>query len=293
MRTSLLAALAVAAALPAATQTTITYAEIEGVDPRLLSLDIYTPKGAESLPVTVYVHGGGWQKGDKSRAGGMAEAYNNEGYVFVSTNYRLAPDAAFPAWPEDVAAAVAWVHEHISEYGGNPEQLCLMGHSAGAHLVALVGTDGTYLAKQGLSLADLTAVVPLDTQAYDIPTLAQRFGGTLPPAYRVPFTGDPELWAAASPVTHVEPDQGIPPMAIAYSGGMSPRRADPGRARAAEKFAEALREAGVTAEVVPAPEKTHAQINRQFGAEGDHVAEAVFAFLRRALIGDLARVQAE
>jgi len=293
MRVLLLTTIAGASALPVIAQTTMPYAEIEGVNPNLLSLDIHSPRGAEGLPVMVYVHGGGWQKGDKANVRTMAEAYNNEGYVFVSTNYRLAPDAAFPAWPEDVAGAVAWVHEHIGEYGGDPEQLCLMGHSAGAHLVALVGTDGTYLAKHGLLLADLTAVVPLDTQGYDIRALAERFGGTLPPAYRVPFTEDRDTWTAASPIAHVEPDQGIPPMAIAYSGGVNPRRANPGRAEAAEQFAEALREAGVTAEVVPAPEKTHAEINRQFGAPGDHVAGAVFSFLGRALVGDLARDQAE
>ena len=179
--------------------------------------------------------------------------------------------------------ALAWVHEHIGEYGGDPEQFCLMGHSAGAHLVALVGTDETYLAAHGLTLGDISAVVPLDTQAYDIAALAERRGGELPPAYRVPFTNDPQLWAAASPITHLGPDKRIPPMVIPYSGGRDPRRRTPWRAEAAQQFAEALRQAGTTAEVVPAPDKTHAQIARQFGADGDHVAEAVFAFLQRVL----------
>jgi arylformamidase len=253
------------------------------VEPSLLSLDIYAPTNADGLPVMVCVHGGGWQRGDKANVEPLVAALNREGYVFVSANYRLAPDAPFPAWPDDVAAAIAWAHEHIAKYGGNPDQVCLMGHSAGAHLVALVGTDETYLAKRGLTLADISAVLPLDTQAYDIPALAERLGETLPAAYRVPFTDDRQLWAAASPIAHVEPGKQIPPMIIPYSGGLNPRRANAGRAEAARQFAEALRQAGTTAEVVPAPEKTHAQIARQFGADGDHVAEAVLAFLRRVL----------
>lgn len=264
----------------------IPYAKMEGVDANLLSLDIHAPEGANALPVVVYVHGGGWQGGNKANVEPLVEALSREGYVLVSANYRLAPVAPFPAWPEDVAAAVAWVHEHIAEYGGDPAQLCLMGHSAGAHLVALVGTDETYLAEHGLTLGDISAVVPLDTQAYDIAALAGRFGGRLPPAYRVPFTDDQQLWAAASPLTHVEPRGQVPPMVICYSGGMNLRRPNAGRAEAAQAFADALRQAGATAEVVPAPEKTHAQIARQFGADGDHVAEAVFAFLRQALGAD-------
>lgn len=263
----------------ATAQVAIEYAQVEGVDRNLLSLDVYAPDSADRLPVMVYVHGGGWQNGDKSRAEHLAEAFNREGYIFVSTNYRLAPDAPFPIWPQDVAAAIAFVHSHIAEHGGDPSHICMMGRSAGAHLVALVATDGAYLASHGLILSDLSAVVALDTQAYDVPALAEARGGVLPAAYRAPFGDDPHTWAAASPITHVAPGKGIPPMVIAYSGGMTRLRQSPERKAAAESFAAALQAAGVRAQVVPAPEKTHAEINRQFGAEGDHVAQAVFAFL--------------
>lgn len=276
--------LALASVWEVAAQMNMPYAEMEGVDANLLSLDVHARTDAEGLPVMVFVHGGGWQWGDKASVAALVAACNREGYVFVSTNYRLAPDAEFPAWPEDVAAAIAWVHEHVAEYGGDPDQLCLMGHSAGAHLVALVATDETYLARHGLALSDISAVAPLDTQAYDLVTLAERRSGTLPRIYRAPFTDAPQLWATASPITHVAADKSIPPMVICYSGGMVVDRQNTGRAGAAEAFADALRQAGTTAEVVPAPEKTHTEINRQFGVNGDHVAEAVFAFLRQALI---------
>jgi len=279
----IIVALTVASACQAAGEVTIPYADTDGGDANLQSLDIYPPADSAELPVMVYVHGGAWQTGDKANAELLARAYNREGYVFVSTNYRLAPDAAFPAWPEDVAAAIAWVHEHIDEYGGDPDKLCLMGHSAGAHLVALVATDESYLAAHGLSLTDISAVVPLDTLAYDIPALAKRRGGTLSRLYRIAFTDDPQLWRDASPITYVAADKGVPPMILAYSGGMSVKRLGTGRAEPAEAFASALEAVGVTAQIVGAPEKTHAEIVQRFGLDDDHVAEAVFAFLRQTL----------
>lgn len=280
---TMLLILTIGSAWQVAAQMNIPYAEMDGVDANLLSLDVHAPDDAEGLPVMIFVHGGAWQSGDKANATSQAKAYNREGYVFVSVNYRLAPNAAFPAWPEDVASAIAWVHENISNYGGDPGKLCLMGHSAGAHLVALVATDERYLAAHELELNDIAAVAVLDTLAYDLPALAKRRGGKLSRLYRVAFTDDPQLWVAASPITHVEPDKDIPPMILCYSGGMNSNRLGPGRAEPAEAFAAALNQAGTTAVVVGAVEKTHAEINRQFGVDGDHVAEAVFAFLREAL----------
>ena len=89
----------------------------------------------------VYVHGGGWKRGDKSRVGEKVEFFTGRGWVFVSVNYRLLPEGAHPANVNDVARALAWVHDHATDYGGDPDRLFLMGHSAGAHLAALVATS--------------------------------------------------------------------------------------------------------------------------------------------------------
>jgi len=267
------------------THKRIAYAQVEGVDEDLLSLDVYIPEPAADAPVAVFVHGGAWQRGDKAGTDGSSilKSFISRGYAVVSVNYRLAPQAPFPLWAEDVAAAIGWVHEHISDYGGDPDRLCLMGHSAGAHLVALVATDETYLARHGMTLGDVSAVVPLDTQVFDVAALARGPQEQLPHPYPIPFTDDPDVWTAASPITHVATGKGIPPMVIPYSGGMNPQRPNDGRRRAAEAFAEALQEAGVEAEVVPAPEKSHTQIAQEFGTDGDQVAEAVFAFLSRVM----------
>lgn len=265
----------------------LRYAEVDGVDPHLLSLDLYAPLDATEAPIAVWVHGGGWARGDKTGAEGtsLINTFVGEGWLVAALNYRLAPAAQFPAYPTDVAAGIAWVHQHAHEYGGDPTRLVLIGHSAGAHLVALVGTDARYLQAHGLELGDLTAVIPIDTEAYDLARLAARHGNRLPPIWGTAFGQNPEIWRAASPSTHVAAGTGIAPMLICYSGGLMllQRRPNPTRAEDARAFAEALRDAGVRAEVFGAPEKSHAAIIRAFGLPGDTLASAVFAFLRSVL----------
>ena len=168
----------------------LPYARIEGAEPNLLSLDIYAPENAKNCPAMVWAHGGAWARGDKGQVANLPAAFLREGFDLVSVNYRLAPQVKFDAQAQDVAAAIAWVHRHAKEYGGDPSRVFAMGHSAGAHLVALVGTDENYLKAQGLSLAALRGVVPLDTEVYDLKAFAARFGGKLPDLYATPFTQD-------------------------------------------------------------------------------------------------------
>ncbi len=94
----------------------------------------------------------------------MAARIVERGYVFVAANYRLIPPGHFPENAEDVAAAVAWMHFHAVDYGGDTNRIVLAGHSTGSHLAALVGTDPGYLARYELPLAVLSGVVALDTQ---------------------------------------------------------------------------------------------------------------------------------
>src|SRR2546430_15312317 len=90
-------------------------------------LDVYSPKGAKSLPVVFWIHGGGWQTGDKSSVQIKPQAFMDKGFVFVSTNYRLWPNVDMGTIVRDVAKAVGWVHTHISEYGGGPARPCGAG----------------------------------------------------------------------------------------------------------------------------------------------------------------------
>lgn len=269
---------------PSSGPITLAYAALPGVDPNLLSLDIHPTVPGSPKPVLVYVHGGGWSAGDKAHVDAKSAASAAQGYLFVSLNYRLTTDSlTFPAQPQDLAKALRWIRSNIAAYGGDPARIHLMGHSAGCHLVSLLATDGSYLAAEGMTLADLKGVIALDTQAYDLPALAQLQGGTLGGLYAYTFGASPVGWVTASPITHVASGKGIPPFFVAFSGG-SAAGEDAERKTLSTAFYQKLQQSHVLAELEPAPELTHAQINQGFGAPGDPVARAAFAFLNRLQI---------
>jgi len=123
-----------------------------GPDPRH-RLDLYLPAGAapaQPRKTLVFIHGGGWRRGTKDRYGFVGRAFARAGYVVVLVNYRLYPQVRFPAFVEDAARAVAWVRGHVRRYGGDPDQIYLMGHSAGAHIAAMLALDPSYLRAAGV-----------------------------------------------------------------------------------------------------------------------------------------------
>src|SRR5256885_6654898 len=197
----------------------IPYAE--PADPRQ-KVDIYAPEGAKNLPVVFWIHGGGWQAGDRTSIQAKPQAFVDKGFVFVSTGYRLLPDVDMGTIFRDVAKAVRWVHDHIAEHGGDPERILVMGHSAGAQLAALICTDDRYLKAEGLSLAITKGCVPVDGDTFDVPAIIEvaetrwRVHG-LPPAqfgHREKFGNDPAKHRDFSAVTHVAQGKGIPPFLI-------------------------------------------------------------------------------
>ncbi|MCB9963760.1 MAG: alpha/beta hydrolase [Rhodospirillales bacterium] len=134
-------------------------------------LDVYVPEpgNGKPAPVLIYVHGGGWHNGDKKMHKVLnPSTYTDAGVILVSINYRLSPQYQHPAHVQDCAAAVRWVVDHINEYGGNPHNIILAGHSAGAQIVALLGTNPKYLKEQQLPLTAFRAVMPVDTATFDL-----------------------------------------------------------------------------------------------------------------------------
>ena len=148
--------------------------------------DVYRPVDARRRalagprPVVIFVHGGSWQSGDKARYAFVGQALALQGFVAVLPNYGLMPARRFPGFVDDVAAAVAAVHAHAREWGGDPDHVFLMGHSAGAQIGALVAYDGRYLAKRGLTPSALAGFIGLSGPydfALDTPLLQATFGG--------------------------------------------------------------------------------------------------------------------
>ena len=244
------------------------------------NLDIYTRSGLRHAPVVIYIHGAAEFNGDKRFVGDKPKLFLGNGFVFVSTNYRLGSEAAHPQNAADVAAAVMWVRANISRYGGDPDRLFLMGHSSGARFAATVATDERLLQAVGGKLSMLRGVVLIDSAQYDV---AKAIGsGELSQqetaAYGRAFGRDPKVWQDASAITHVASGKGIPPMFIAA--------ADRGISReVSDDFADRLRAADVKVVRIDAPEKSHTQINRDIGVPGDQVTKAILSFLTATLDG--------
>ena len=248
-------------------------------------LDVYSPHGAKNLPVVFWIHGGGWEGGDKASVQIKPEAFVNKGFVFVSTNYRLLPDVDMATIIRDVAKSMHWVHDHIAEYGGDPERLLVMGHSAGAQLAALISIDDRYLKAEGLSLGIIKGCVPVDGDTYDVPAIIEteetrRRVHEMPPAkfgHREKFGNDPAKHRDFSAVTHVAKGKGIPPFLLLYVAD------HPYTSAQAQRLANVLKQADIPVTAFGAKETFHNKINADLGLPDDPATKAMFEFVGNAL----------
>lgn len=224
----------------------------------LQRFDVYAPPNAHGAPVIVMVHGGGWRRGDKSMSrmvDNKAAHWVPKGYVFISINYRLDVDALEQS--RDVARSLDAVQKRAAEWGGDRKKIVLMGHSAGAHLVALVGVT---------TPAPILGTVVLDSAALDVPTVMQsrhfRF-------YDDAFGSDPAKWRAASPF-HAATKKSAPMLIVCSS-----RRAT--SCTQAHAFVNKLTTFGTRASVLE-ENLSHREINEELG-EGSAYTSDVDAFL--------------
>jgi len=257
---------------------------VESGHPRQV-LDLYAPAGAKGLPVVFWIHGGGWQAGDKSSVARKPQAFMDKGFVFVSTNYRLLPTVDMGTIVRDIARSIRWVNRNIEEYGGDPERFLIMGHSAGAQLAALICTDHRYLEAEGLSPSILRGCVPVDGDTYDVPAIIiteeiRRHAHGLPPArfgHREKFGNDPEKHREFSAVTHVAKSKGIPPFLVVYAEGHLYTGAQ------AQRLGSVLGEAGIPVKLVGARDTNHNKLNDDRGRPDDPTTTALFEFVAEAL----------
>lgn len=233
-----------------------------GDDP-LQAVDFWPARTAKGrTPLIIFVHGGGWRAGDKGNATGAAKIahYPALGYAFASVNYRLSPAATVEQQAQDVAAAIAFLRGRAADLGVDPARIVLMGHSAGAHLVALVGTDPRYLAAHGMKLDAVRGVIALDGAGYDVARQLDLAGPVLKRTYQQAFGADPARHKALSP-TFQAGAPNAPSFLILHVD-----RAD-GRQQSQE-LAAALRKAGTPVALHALAGKGmrgHLQINRLMG----------------------------
>jgi len=247
----------------------------------LQALDVYgfETKKCDPVPVVVWVHGGGWAIGDKRRIEEKATFFNDLGYVFVSINYRLstrgvADHPIHPDHADDVGAAIAWVEKHIDEHGGNGNRIALLGHSAGAHLVALVGLDPDYVEQAGGDFGSVRCVMSNDTESYDLVTRAESVPFLIPNA----FGQDKSAWPDASPINHVDDVDVLPDFLIV-------RRGTAARRAAQTQFGAALEEADGDVTYVDAPGYSHGDVNKLIGADAETVVTPPIEEFTKACLG--------
>lgn len=135
----------------------ISYNPSEDAHPRQM-LDLYLPT-TDSFPMVLYVHGGAWVGGDKNLYANIGRTLAEAGYGVAIINYRLSPEYTHPAHTQDGAMAVAWLKNHIGEYGGNPDIVFLTGHSAGGHMISLLTLDSQYLSAVDVDPAIIKGVI--------------------------------------------------------------------------------------------------------------------------------------
>ncbi|MET0660640.1 MAG: alpha/beta hydrolase [Steroidobacteraceae bacterium] len=211
-----------------------------GPEPRQ-QLDVYAPVAARQLPIVVFWHGGSWATGDKAEYRFVGTALAKRGVVAVLPNYRLHPAVKFPAFIEDAAATIAWVQAHAAQWGGDPQRIVLMGHSAGAHIATFVAYDHGQLRRAGADPAAIRGVIGLSG-----PYALDPNSDLLRTIFAAPYTH--EDW---QPVARV--DATAPPTLIIHG-----EKDDVVRVSHAEKLRAALQRAGVRVETEFYPEAGHA-----------------------------------
>jgi arylformamidase len=239
-------------------------------------LDIYHPKDGKNLPVLVFIHGGGWKHGDKSTYQKLGKDYAEKNFVTVIINYRLSPGSKHPAHVQDCAAAVAWVFKNIGEYGGNPRRIIIMGHSAGAHLAALLTLDSKYLGKYIIGTRRLAGVICI-SGVYDIKADGEKenFPGyqfPLEKMYNDAFGSDREAWQQASPINYSKGE--IPPLLILYG-----KREAPYMKKQSANFYASLKEKSAPVEIVEIPYANHISIISDAGKSDHRTFRAVKKFI--------------
>lgn len=261
---------------------TVQYRAIEGVDENLLSLDIYyTDNKSDNRPVVIWVHGGAWAIGDKANnIDDKVKLFQSNEWLFVSINYRLSPvpyefanpnRIKYPTHNRDVAQAIKWIYENIDQYGGNPNKLALLGHSAGAHLVSLTGTRKEFLEFVEVPISAIKGVASIDTEGYDVRKKVEEQND-----YYINAFGDDETEnREASPLFNVPINPPFPNFFIAKRGSI-------GRIEVANHFISALESNQVSVDQVDGSIYTHSEINEAIGEEGETlITNSLITFLKK------------
>ena len=241
-------------------------------------LDVYRPETGAGHPVIVYVYGGSWTSGNKELYAPAAQRLQPAGFVLVIPDYTLHPRAGYPRQTEEIAAALAWTFEHISEYGGDPRRVVLVTQSAGAQISGLALLEPRWLAAYGHSARDVLGFVGI-SGVYDFEALVayHRTNGRARALLQA-VLGSEELAGAASPIRYVSPQ--TPPALLIHGDADTTVPIEVGR-----QFHERLLAVGVPSEFVTYPGAGHADILfRALTEQPPRLLNDIIAFVRRCTL---------
>ncbi len=233
-------------------------------------MDVYIPENPQNAPVIFMVHGGGWRRGDKAMNRMVENKVNRwvpQGIIFISINYRMLPDADPLAQANDVALALAKAQSLTSTWGGNSKRFIIMGHSAGAHLVALITAKPSLAKEQGAQ--PWLGTVMLDSAGYDIEKVMTSKHMDL---YNNAFGTDTNFWHKASPSDQMT-QKTVPMLAVC-----STQRKDQPCPKQAQPFVDKAVAFGTKASTLPEA-LSHGEINENLGLPGDYT-DKVERFMR-------------
>ncbi len=202
-------------------------------------LDVWQPAQGRSLrPIVVFLYGGGWEAGRRQDYGFAGRAFASKGFVTIVPDYRKAPANPFPDFMIDAAEAVRWARDHAAEVGGDPDRIALVGHSAGAHIAALLALDASHLTRAGVPTGTVKAGVglagPYDFLPFDARQAVAAFGHVPAPEVTQPIRyaradAPPMLLATGDADTVVRPrNSEALAAAITRAGGRASLRIYPG-----------------------------------------------------------------
>jgi|TARA_B110000902_G_scaffold67140_1_gene79778 arylformamidase len=159
-------------------------------------LNVFQTQTSEKSPVVIFIHGGYWTSGNKDIYGFLGRNFGKKKIVTVIPNYTLSPNGNYDTMAKEVAAAIQWTSDNIEKYNGNPDQIFLMGHSAGGHLIALVGTNPKYLKNTDM----IKGIILNDAAGLDMNSYLKKYPPTKKHNYDVTWTKNQDNWKDASPI---------------------------------------------------------------------------------------------
>jgi acetyl esterase/lipase len=248
-------------------KTNLTYYAGEGADKYRHRLDLYLPRGKRDAPVMMFVHGGGFTVGIKDQYAFVGQVFAANGIATAVISYRLSPKTSYPGHVQDVARAFAWLRGHVVEFGGNGERIFVSGHSAGATLVAMLGSDPSYLREVGETIEHIAGVIPISGSF----TQSARSG-----MFDNPYAVDAEVVRNASAINHVTGAHR--PFLILYGDKDAPRTGQD-----AEAMAKALKAAGNSADVHEIADHAHMDMITGVMSPGDPGLRFMLDFIRRSV----------